>query len=429
MSNEAPVIVILKKPQPPHVLLSSARPSLLEAANTHNTHLGPSFLQYYENQKILLPICEVKYKIYNIRHLNDVDGTIDIDFVIMVDWEDPSLSLLDKNASQKTNIDEYNPADFFWPRFELLNVETNHGDNNTEIGMTLPKRKGSKAHPYRVSITHHCIYTFHIALDFRAFPNDEQVIGLSVKSRTAQRLSEDDEYGEIQFAHPIFRNGHEITPTADSLLEWDISSMRAAIDPPANQPGRKDSYTMQILIERDAKPIFWKAVFPCACIDLLSLTAFGSPMTHLKDREGTVITLFLTVMAFKYVLNQKLPSVPYLTSIEKYVTVTFMALLIEGLIFFVLHELAMHATGDAAYRSDQFPEARPTQVNWFTGLPPKKNSTPTTTGATNQQLHVLDKCALVAFVVVFILKNLWYFNLGCGTSTCTLNQNDNFLVT
>ena len=103
------------------------RPSLLEAANTHNTHLGPSFLQYYENQKILLPICEVKYKIYNIRHLNDVDGTIDIDFVIMVDWEDPSLSLLDKNASQKTNIDEYNPADFFWPRFELLNVETNRG--------------------------------------------------------------------------------------------------------------------------------------------------------------------------------------------------------------------------------------------------------------------------------------------------------------
>ena len=320
-----------------HLREMQRRQSILDPTiNSNHTHIGHSFIQYYESNSQKpenhLPIVQIKFKIYNIRHLNDVDGTVDVDFVLMLDWEDPSLSLLDDHVSHtgkdgqnqededvdvKTYTDEelqmieYDPSNHFWPRIEMLNIHSRHGSNNQDIGLTLPKRHRSKAHPYRVTITHHCVYTVCIVLDFRTFPNDEQVISLSVKSRAARGLNGNQGVeGSIQLTHPTLRvNGHELVPTVDSLQEWDISEMRAAVDPPMNESNRTDCYTMQILVIRDGSPMFWQGLFPCACIDLLSLTAFGSPMTHLKDREGTVITLFLTVMAFKYVLNQKLPSV------------------------------------------------------------------------------------------------------------------------
>ena len=103
-----------------------------------------------------------------------------------------------------------------------------------------------------------------------------------------------------------------------------------------------------------------------------------------------------------------------MTSIDIYVTITFLILLLEGLYYFVIHEFAMKATGDGAtYRSDQFPEALPSQVNWWTGAPLDLKNSNSTGVATNQHhIHVFDKCMLMFFVIIFIFKNIWYYSVG-----------------
>ena len=65
-------------------------------------------------------------------------------------------------------------------------------------------------------------------------------------------------------------------------------------------------------------------------------------MENLNDRMAINLTMLLTAMAFKWVLSDMLPKVPYLTVMEKYVVMTFMLLFVQGLWFWIAS--SFHAT-------------------------------------------------------------------------------------
>jgi hypothetical protein len=55
-------------------------------------------------------------------------------------------------------------------------------------------------------------------------------------------------------------------------------------------------------------------------IQTLSFTAFWlEPIQELSDRLQVVLTLLLTVVAFKLMIKEQLPSVPYMTDLDKYI--------------------------------------------------------------------------------------------------------------
>ena len=372
------------------------------------SHCGALFNQYWENQnftgKLRIPDVQCKFKVASVRHFDDKDGSVEVDFLLMLDWEDPSLSLaIDDGNGGKADTKEivYDPKLHFIPRFELLNVQAVVGMGDKAADTATPRQKPSKNHPYRMTMTNHFAVKVNMLLDFREFPFDEQSIELTIKAKSASNGA------KVNFCHPTFRSiGHEVLVDADRLQQWDIDQVRAGLDPPKHQRERKDTYTLQMIVSRDASSLFWQALFPLFCIDLLSMTSFGYPILKLQAREGAVMSLFLTVMAFKFVLNQKLPVVPYLTSIDIYASLTFVLLFLQGLLFWLLHELALRVN-DPSYRSDQIDHAATRQTNWFTGVP-----TNHTGGVDPIILHTADKMCMMFFVSIIILKNLWYCNFA-----------------
>ena len=78
-------------------------------------------------------------------------------------------------------------------------------------------------------------------------------------------------------------------------------------------------YKLQIIIRRDASSIMWNQALSLFIIDVLSLVAYGIDPLDLADRSSIVFTMLLTGMAFKFVLSDKLPSVPYLTTFDRFV--------------------------------------------------------------------------------------------------------------
>ena len=62
------------------------------------------------------------------------------------------------------------------------------------------------------------------------------------------------------------------------------------------------------MIQRDAKSIMWNYATSLATIDVLALLSYGIAPIDLADRASIVFTMVLTVMAFKFVLADKLPS-------------------------------------------------------------------------------------------------------------------------
>ena len=95
----------------------------------------------------------------------------------------------------------------------------------------------------------------------------------------------------------------------------------------------QDQFTLQIIMARDAKNVLWNLCFSLFVIDVMVFTAHGIPINELADRLSVNLTLLLTAMAFKWVLNDGTPNVPYLTVMERYVILTFSMLFFQGVVF------------------------------------------------------------------------------------------------
>ena len=148
--------------------------------------------------------------------------------------------------------------------------------------------------------------------------------------------------------------------------------------------------------------------FSLFVIDSLVFSAHGIPIGSLEDRLGVNLTLLLTAMAFKWVLSDKLPDVPYLTTMEVYTLLTFMMLFLQGMLFWAFADLyayrcsfkddTMQSSGSQGY------------TDWFTG-----EQRIVTNNATNiffnvscKDIHVADRILLGVEVLLMVAKNIWF---------------------
>ena len=116
------------------------------------------------------------------------------------------------------------------------------------------------------------------------------------------------------------------------------------------------------------------------------------------------LTLLLTAMAFKWVLKESTPNVPYLTVMEKYVVATYAMLLVQGLAFWMLAD---------AYNFEGCGEYDYSRIDWVLGS--KKNSSTALSEVqmlnhdqTCEQIHFADRCVLLLELLCFITKNIWF---------------------
>jgi len=116
------------------------------------------------------------------------------------------------------------------------------------------------------------------------------------------------------------------------LAEWDIGKIDGAPD------GKDQSmYRFQICVLRDSQSAFWNLVLSLASIIVLSFTAFGLHIEQLADREQIVMTMLLATMTFKFVLSDHLPSVPYLTVMDRYVVQGLLTICSQGIAFAIFN--------------------------------------------------------------------------------------------
>ena len=65
---------------------------------------------------------------------------------------------------------------------------------------------------------------------------------------------------------------------------------------------------------------------PQLLLTLMSLSVFAVPTGDVADRLSVILTLVLTSVAFKFVMAQSLPKIPYNTALDWYVLVSFLIL-------------------------------------------------------------------------------------------------------
>ncbi|XP_035663086.1 acetylcholine receptor subunit beta-type acr-3-like [Branchiostoma floridae] len=83
--------------------------------------------------------------------------------------------------------------------------------------------------------------------------------------------------------------------------------------------GEYPLYNITAHVQRKTIFYMWNTVLILFVIMGLSFTVFSIPAEEHKDRLGITFTLLVTTVAFKLVVSQYLPTVSYLTLLDKYV--------------------------------------------------------------------------------------------------------------
>ena len=101
---------------------------------------GPLFLQYCKDNNldpaVQIPKVDVKFKLHRISDFDQKKGCFCATFVLMLDWNDPSIALSD-------NIKKPDFKLHFWPKVEI--IQTTHNCPDTpNLEEFPPKYKPSK---------------------------------------------------------------------------------------------------------------------------------------------------------------------------------------------------------------------------------------------------------------------------------------------
>lgn len=261
--------------------------------------------------------CQIK--VYYLTNVDVKNNHFEVDFLVALDWfNEELLTWQTDNPGRKVNFVEQK---FFVPTVEIDNV---HGTSTlVEVGGHSPPRTYGSQHPGWSKLTQR--YRGHLQTFFtvREFPFDQHLLQIVVKVRTEGVKT------QSSLTHPsnVVRNGkHLFNANADFLPDWKIHSFFGV-----ENAERDDTYSLCIHIKRNQMYIVWNVGFLFVLLELLVFVAFGVDFDQLEERMSITLTVILTAVAFKFVLKDDLPNVPYLTILDKYLIAGFLLMFFQGM--------------------------------------------------------------------------------------------------
>mmetsp|Transcript_48877 Transcript_48877/g.96708 ORF Transcript_48877/g.96708 Transcript_48877/m.96708 type:complete len:435 (-) Transcript_48877:186-1490(-) len=162
--------------------------------------------------------------------------------------------------------------------------------------------------------------TFKCSQDLRDFPFDKQalqvVIQMGPEARSGQQLTTSEAYFVQNPLHPNI-----ILAQADAEYDFRPVRFRLSATGPLEGSGRHQSpvsrFMFTIPIERDPGNQFFTSLVVLS-IASMSFSSFALPLNAMADRLSLPLNILVVLVAFKYSISTSLPSVPYLTLLDKY---------------------------------------------------------------------------------------------------------------
>jgi len=294
-----------------------------------SSHLGAKYKEYmiehfstaYDPKNV--PIVEVCVKVYSVRNINMQEGTFDAEFTVMLDWSDPSL----QGAKGKDKVDF---EDHFYPSFFVENATS---EPEPVGGEALPRLRPE---PNHVTLTQRYRGNLRTTFNVRDFPLDVQYLQILIKSRTISdgtKWTNGEKSCPVTFQNPYTwrgKKGHMIARNADELPDMTLVKIDGGPKSSKNRDNFMDQYLIQICTLRESQGLIWGLGMPLLSIMVISFGVFILDLDALGERLGLVITNMLTMVAIKWVLEARLPSVPYLTLADWYIMLCFFLMVLQA---------------------------------------------------------------------------------------------------
>ena len=246
--------------------------------------------------------------VLDVDRIDSAEQRFTLNFYALFRWTDPRLAH-DKKGSVTRKLSEV------WdPRLTFINTQKYSANTRDEVEIS-PEGQVT----YRL----HIFGDFSQPLDLRSFPRDTHVFEVPV---VAAGYRSD----EVVFVP---------SPQVDSFLadrlsvaDWVVSNMQGRsqlveLTSDLALPG----FVFSFEAERRLHHYVIKAIVPLCLIVIMSWVVFWISPDQVPNQLSVAVTTVLTLIAFHIALSGRLPDIPYLTHMDKFLfsstILVFMALI------------------------------------------------------------------------------------------------------
>jgi hypothetical protein len=254
---------------------------------------------------------EVKVGLYvtNLADINQSSETFDIAGYLFYTWQDRRLAY---NAKQVGTDARVMKLDEIWnPTMEMVNFKES---KTSDVTLTITPN-GTVSAQERFS------KTLSSGLNLQRFPFDKERLQVVVESLlyplTDVRLVVDE--SKLAIAQDSFV----------SLSEWSIQGVKGNLGKSLFIPEQRDysRITMEVLLQRNSGFYVFKVMMPLLLITIASWSVFWIDAKEFSTQITIAFTNLLTVVALLLVVNDALPKVGYLTFMDGFTMLCFVAIL------------------------------------------------------------------------------------------------------
>jgi len=114
-----------------------------------------------------------------------------------------------------------------------------------------------------------------------------------------------------------------------TLEKWETKSLTYALTPGFEYSG----YAFEFIASRNVQHYIWKVILPLILIVAMSWTVFWVAATEVGPQLSVATTSMLTLIAYRFAIDNQLPALPYTTSLDTFILMSTL------LVFFSLIEV------------------------------------------------------------------------------------------
>lgn len=286
--------------------------SLLFSAFNPSVHAQDNYQQWVESSLTTPPenlpvVVNVRLNFLHLVSINEHDETFTADIYLHCNWNDPRLSYeAAEGAPPKTYIGDsckYKLNEIWRPDIEFVNSG-------------IPEYTNRSLFIYpdgTVKLNQAITATFRNKFDFRKLPFDQQTLQIIISS-----FSWDDKIVVFNIDKEGVEFGGKFNAAYEEIA---IVGMNATV---SEQVGHETSdstgfsvFTATLHIQR--APLFYnyQVFFPLLVVIGLCSSVLFIPLESMGDKIQIILTAVLVFIATKFLLNEDLPKIGYLTFIDK----------------------------------------------------------------------------------------------------------------
>ena len=234
--------------------------------------------------------------ILDVDKIDSAEQNFTLNFYMIFRWQDSS-QVHDGQGDKVRNL-----SDVWNPRLTILNTQRRWTNTKDVVEIT-PQGQVT----YRL----HIFGSFSQPMDLHDFPSDQHVFEIPIVAAGYRQ-------GEVVFTPR--QDVNSFMAETLSVADWKIGNMtgesrQVALANGLVLPGFVFSFEGRRLLHHYVV----KAIIPLALIVMMSWVVFWIDPKKASNQLGVAVTTVLTLIAYHIALSGRLPVIPYLTQMDKFI--------------------------------------------------------------------------------------------------------------